>query len=306
MELDRITSISQIHQLMGMEPPLHPLVTLLEEQRFTRPIPEYDRPIITELYAVSLKGGADCCLKYGRKNYDFQEGSVMFLAPGQSLLPLQNDSKDEKSAYKSWTLVFHPDLIRGTGLQEQIKEFSFFRYESNEALHLSEKEREALGRQVKLIQKEYESAIDEYSSSILASMIAVLLQYCRRFYNRQFLTRRATNQDIIASFESLLNTFFRSGERRIIPTVQYCAIELGFSAGYLSDLLKEATGKSCQEHIYFHLIEKAKDLLSSSSDPVKSIAYTLGFEYSQHFSKLFKNKVRLSPSDYRNASRLQI
>jgi AraC-like DNA-binding protein len=248
-----------------------------------------------------LKNNNDCRIRYGRQQYDFQEGTLMFLAPGQIIEPVE-ESGDLDSSADGWVLIFHPDLIRRSPLARKMREYSFFSYDSHEALHLSDQERRMVNGIVKAIEHEYSQNIDDHSQELIISNIELLLNHCKRFYGRQFITRTNANKDVVARFEEFLKTYFESDkpESHGLPSVKQCAAEMGYSPNYLSDLLRKETGKNTQEHIHFTMIEKAKNLLLGTEEPVYRIAYSLGFEYPQHFSKLFKNKTGMSPAEYRN------
>ncbi|MDA3851846.1 MAG: helix-turn-helix domain-containing protein [Spirochaetaceae bacterium] len=299
LELD---SISQIHEMIEYEKPKHPLITLIETSKIpsNRIMPLVDRQILSNLYSINLKNGQECELLYGRNHYDFEEGSMMFTAPGQCFTPF-TQSKRVETDKPGWSLIFHPDLIRKSSLARKINEYTFFSYDSHEALHLSDQEIKTVTKVVMAIKDEYSQNIDVYSQDLIISNLELLLNYGKRYYGRQFITRSNMNKDIVIKFEDFLRSYFQSQtlESQGIPKVKYCAREMGYSSNYLSDLLKKETGKNTQEHIYFYLIEKAKNLLLASEDPVSSIAYLLGFEYPQHFSKLFKNKTGMSPTEYR-------
>jgi len=301
-DINCISSISQIHKYLGYEPPTHPLITLLESDKLPTELPVSDKAILTELYAISLKNGRDCHMLYGRRHYDFQQGAILFLAPGQIMTPLNSDQPKEKSKFPGWTLIFHPDLIRNYPLQQQMPNYTFFQYDTNEMLHLSEQERVNLTNMVQSIHKEISMKLDDHSNRIIVSQIELMLNFCTRYYSRQFITRSAENNDILIRFELLLKSYFdnKKFEKKELLSVKKCANELGYSSHYLSDLLKKETGKNAQEHIQFFVIEKAKDLLLSTKEPVNIIASWLGFEYSQHFSKLFKAKVGVAPKYYRS------
>lgn len=296
-----ISSISQIHQYLGYEAPVHPLITLLESDKLPARLPVTDKPILSELYAISLKNGRDCRMMYGRRSYDFQEGAILFLAPGQIMAPLEGDKDRTDASFSSWTLVFHPDLVRSFPLQKLMSSYTFFQYDSNEMLHLSKQERITLTDLAYSIQQEFSKNLDDHSTRIIVSQIELMLNFCSRYYSRQFITRSSENKDILVRFESFLKNYFQSKqmEQNGLLKVETCAKELGYSSHYLSDLLKKETGKNAREHIQFFVIEKAKDLLLSTNEPVNLIASSLGFEYSQHFSKLFKDKVGVTPRYYR-------
>ncbi len=299
-KLMRIESISQIHEMIGYEKPKHPLITLIESAKIKpQNIPVIDQQVISGLYSISLKNGQECKIIYGRQPYDFQEGSLMFIAPDQMITPVSESKYTETDG---WILLFHPDLIRKSSLAKKMKEYTFFSYDSSEALHLSDREKQTVTSIVKTIKEEYSQNIDVYSQELIISNLELLLNYCKRFYGRQFITRTNVNKDVVIRFEEFLQSYFDSDKpgSQGLPSVKYCAEKMGYSPNYLGDLLKKETGKNTQEHIYFHLIEKAKTMLLGTEEPVYRIAHTLGFEYQQHFSKLFKRKTGMSPTEYRN------
>lgn len=300
----RLESVAQIHEMLGAKPPEHPLITLIKSSR-DKPIRTnvslLNVRIVTELYSISLKQGNDCGIRYGRQPYDFQEGSLMFLAPGQALSPV-TESEDLSAEEDGWTLAFHPELIRRGALAGRMAEYRFFSYESHEALHLSERERRTVTGIVDKIREEYSQNIDVYSQQLIVSNIELLLNYCQRYYGRQFATRTNANKDVVVSLEAYLTNYFDSGtaEREGLPTVQSCAREMGYSPNYLSDLLRSETGRNTRDHIHFHVIEKAKNMLLGSEETVARVAYSLGFEYPQHLSRLFKTKTGMTPVEYRS------
>lgn len=292
----RIDSISKLHKLLGYKKPKHPLITLIDMSYFS-PNKEYqNKQFVTGYYTIMLKNCSDCNFKYGRNYYDFSEGSMMFIAPEQVIMV------NTETGGEGWMLCFHPDLIRKSALGYKMDDFSFFSYDVNEALHLSEKERNIVTNIVETIENEFSQNIDIYSQDLIVSNIEVLLNYSKRFYGRQFITRTTANKDVISRFNTLLRDYFNSVdlEEKGIPSVKYLAKEMGYSANYLSDLLKRETGKNTQEHIHLCLIEKAKTLLLGTSEPINQIAYMLGFEYPAHFSKFFKAKTGMSPMAFRN------
>ncbi|MCX8131410.1 MAG: helix-turn-helix domain-containing protein [Clostridia bacterium] len=294
----RIESISQINEMVGYEKLKHPLITLLEPSK-VKVIPVIQQKIVMSLYSISLKSGHECKIKYGRQNYDFQEGTLMCLAPGQTIEPL---SSSDSTELDGWVLIFHPDLIKKSALSKKMNEYTFFSYDSHEALHLSNQERRTVTDIVKAIKYEYSQNLDIYSQDLIISNLELLLNHCKRFYSRQFVTRTNVNKDVVIRFEKFLKSYFDSDKPKTqgLPSVKYCANVMCYSPNYLSDLLKKETGKNAQEHIHFYLIEKAKIMLLGTQEPVNSIAHSLGFEYPQHFSKLFKNKTGMLPSEYRN------
>jgi AraC-like DNA-binding protein len=238
-------------------------------------------------------------MKYGRQSYDFQDGSLMFLAPEQTLT-----IEGEEEEARGWTIAFHPDLVRGLNLGQNMHLYSFFAYEVYEALHLSTREKETLEDIALKIEQEYGAQLDDHSHTLIASNLELLLNYCNRFYGRQFLTRHGHNHDVVAEFERFLNEYFDSERPRQLgpPTAASCAEAMRYSPNYLSDLLKKATGKTTLEHIHLHQIERAKTMLMSSSAPVREISQLLGFEYSQYFSRFFKKHTGRTPAEYRKVS----
>jgi AraC-like DNA-binding protein len=250
------------------------------------------------LYMVGLKGNKSGSFGYGRNSYDYEEGTLTFIAPNQVLA---FNEKIEGAHEKGWTILFHPDLIRKSELGRTIKEYSFFDYDTNEALHVSDKEKGMLNVLVEYIETELQQNIDQHSQELIISNLETLLKYCRRYYDRQFYTRTNLSKDYITRFEQYLEVYFSSDEllKRGIPTITQCGEALSMSGRYLSDLLKLETGRSAKDHIHSYLIEKAKTRLLNSNISVSSLAYDLGFEYPQHFSKLFKSKTGVNPSEYR-------
>ena len=294
-EIVKIESVSQYNIMRGATT-LHPLITLLDLSK-AKPMPA--KTFNFGLYAVYLKE-LDCGeLKYGRNYYDYQEGTLVFIAPGQ-ILGVQPGTKT--FAPKGWALLFHPDLIKGTALGKNIQHYSFFSYDVNEALHLSEKERELVLDCFYKIQYELEQSIDKHSKMLIASNIELFLNYCTRFYDRQFITRDNAHKGVLEKFEELLNNYFSSEkpQQTGLPSVAYCADELHLSANYFGDLIKKETGKSAQEYIQEKVIDVAKEKIFDIDKPISEVAYELGFKYPQHFTRLFKQKVGVSPNEYRN------
>lgn len=299
-ELIHFNSISEVHRLMGFEKPEHPLISIFQHR------PDYakiakDARITSSLYFIALKEGFSGSFAYGRNSYDFEEGTMIFMAPGQVM---GSKEVEEESEARGWTLLFHPDLIRKSELGQSIDNYSFFDYEVNEALHVSDKEKQVLNDQVDKIKDEIASNIDKHSQRLIVTNLQLLLDYCTRYYDRQFYTRTNLNRDVFSRFEHLLKEYFRAEKQLAtgIPSVRFCSEELNMSANYLSDLLKKETGRNAQDHIHSFIIDKAKTLLLSSNEPVGQVAYGLGFEYSQHFSKMFKAKTGMSPREYRSVN----
>ena len=297
-QIVHIESISQLAEGFGVDKPKHPLIAVLDLSKVGIDNDMSNVRVTTELYSVSLKTKAPALLKYGRSFVDFAEGSLYGCAPGQVVEVVETAKVGD---FEGWALYFHPDLLRGQGLEGKISSYAFFDYETDEALHLSEQEKETLNSIVEKIEQECATNIDEFSRDVLVTNVELLLNYIRRYYSRQFITRKSQNTDFLSRFEQLLKTYFNAEdlEQQGLPTVQYLATSLHLSPSYLSDLLKKETGKNTQEHIHYHLIEKAKHLLLNSQSTVTEVAYSLGFEHPPYFSRLFKKKTGLSPSDFR-------
>lgn len=297
-----IRSISEIHALMGYEEPLHPLITVLDYAKIPcmkdLPFMAENPRFAIELYSISLKKSS-AKLLYGRRYVDFQEGTLMCMSPNQVVVPTWYGHEVES---EGMGLFFHPDLIRKSPLGARIHEYSFFAYDADEALHLSAREKQTVFDLFAQIRAEYSMNLDAYSQDVIVANIELLLNYCKRFYGRQFLTRSAGHKDTVAQFEQWLTQYMNSEQlaQQGIPSVKDCAEQVHLSPNYLSDLLRKETGKTTQEHVHFQLLEQAKNRLLSSSQTVSEIAYQLGFEYPQHFSKFFKNKLGVSPSQYRS------
>ena len=289
----KLDNISQYNSLRGVET-CHPLVSVVDMSK-AKPLPN-DR-ISFGFYCVFFKEIKCGDLKYGCNYYDYQEGTLVFVAPGQVLGVNNKDNVQPKG----WALLFHPDLIRGTSLGHNIKEYSFFSYEINEALHLSEKERQIILDCLGKIDYELNQSIDKHSKTLITNNIELLLNYCMRFYDRQFITRSHVNKDIVMKFEKILNDYFNSGMPQAsgLPTVKYCAENIHLSANYMGDLIKKETGKSPLEHIQLKLMDLAKERIFDTSKSVSEIAYELGFKHPQHFARMFKKETGYSPNEYR-------
>jgi len=295
----RIKSISHFHQLRGLPKPEHPLVSVVnfDDVKRTEDDPQ---SLVLDFYSIALKRNFNAEMKYGygQQEYDFDEGIMFFISPGQVF------SVHSGGDYKvsGWMLLIHPDFLWNTSLAKKIKHYEYFSYSVNEALHLSDKEESMLTGIMQSIAQEYHSNIDTFSQEVIIAQIELLLAYSDRFYNRQFITRKIANHKILDRLENILNGYFNGDdlEKQGLPTVQYIANALNVSPNYLSVMLKLQTGQSTQQHIHDRLIEKAKERLSTSDLSVSEIAYALGFEHSQSFSKLFKSKTSLSPLEFRN------
>lgn len=293
-----LKSIAELHRLFGLEKPLHPLITVIKEW------PEIDfdfgnTKMTSDLYVLGMKENVRGTFKYGRNSYDYEEGTLVFMAPNQVA---KFDDADAEMDRNGWNIFFHPDLIRKSTLGNTIKEYSFFNYGLNEALHVSDKEKHMLTDMVQRIETELQQNIDKHSQELMLVNLESILKYCSRYYDRQFYTRTNLNKDLIDRFEKFLQVYFSSDEinKNGLPTLGRCGKAMNMSGSYLSDLLKVETGRSAKDHIHDFIIEKAKTLLLNSNCTIGEVAYDLGFEYSQHFSTLFKSKTGTSPSDYRN------
>lgn len=294
----QINTISELHQFLGLPKPTHPLVTLIDQSQITR---EFNEHLTLEfgLYFISLKDGAHCSIGYGQTTYDFDTGTMTFFAPEQEVSIAPSEHVEDGIG---WTLAFHPQLIAKSDLYGKMLDYTFFEYESNEALHLSERERAMVTDIALNIGNETEANIDKHTQSLICSNIELLLKYCNRFYDRQFIVRSDLNRDHIHRLSRLLIDYYQEDKpfELGVPTVQYCGKELGLSPYYLSDLLKKETGKNALEHIHLFVIERAKTLMKETEHSITQIAYELGFEYPQHFSKLFKAKTGMSPREFRS------
>lgn len=290
-----VPTVSDMHRLVRFSPPRHPLISVVDHQEFYLLRPQEEGLYRFGFYTVSCKR-FEGQLNYGRGSYDFNTGSLLFTAPGQVIGPGPDVRVDQ-----GWALFFHPDLLFGTSLGQHIHEYSFFHYEVNEALHISEEEDGILRDCVDKITREYLQPIDKHTQTLLVSQLEVLLNYCNRFYDRQFYTRSKVNADIVQRFETVLKDYFAKTDLLDagLPAVGYFAEKLHLSPNYLSDMLQKFTGKSTMEHIHLELVEKAKTLLWSTDSPISQIAYQLGFEHPSHFTRVFKAKTGKSPSEYR-------
>lgn len=291
-----IKSVSQLHELAGFEKPRHPLITVIDVAKFVIPKEMVGIKVRNDLYHMSMKDGS-CGLEYGRNQYDFEEGVMMFTGPGQ----VSSATKEQKeNEIQGWMLMFHPDLIRKSALGEHMDQYSFFSYDVHEALHLSDDEERIVTECINNIRHEYEPRIDNHSQRVIISNLELLLNYCWRFYERQFNTRTNLHKDTASRFEKHLREYFNSEQLLDgLPPIQYFADKMHFSQNYLSDLLKKETGRSAKDHINDYVVERAKNQLLSSQDSVSEIAYSLGFNYPHYFSRLFKTKTGMTPQEYR-------
>lgn len=294
-----INSISELHRLLELPKPKHPLVSVINLNEIKCHFDESIKSFVYNFYSVCTKKDFKGKLKYGQNYYDFDEGIMTFFSPGQVISTVV----DEDIALSGIWLVIHPDFIQNYALAKSIKDYGFFSYAVNEALHLSDKEEALITDIMQNIYAEYCSVIDGFSQDVILSHIELLLNYSNRFYNRQFITRKNASNDLLSNLEKLLLDYFNGNKVQEfgLPTVLYISEQLNVSPNYLSDMLRSLTGQSTQQHIHDKLIEKAKEILTTTSLSVSEIAYQLGFEYPQSFSKLFKSKTNVSPLEFRSS-----
>lgn len=294
-QIINIETVDHYNSLYGLET-LHPLVSVVDLTKATKIVNRIQMNY--GVYALFLKEAKSCDLKYGRQTYDYQEGTIVCFAPGQTVGVSNIEDEVNPPVYG---IVFHPDLIRGTSLGKSIKNYSFFSYAVNEALHLSDQEKEIVKDCLKKISIELEHTIDKHSKALIAMNIELLLNYCMRFYERQFITRSSANKDPLTKFEELLDDYFRNGlpMQEGLPTVKYFADKIYLSPNYFGDMVKKETGKTAQEQIQLKVIELAKERMIETEDTVSQISYSLGFQYPQHLSRLFKRRVGCTPNEYR-------
>jgi len=293
----RIKTISELHKLMGLPKPHHPLIELIDLSQQKQDTGIF--AVIFDLYVITLKRGCNK-LFYGQQQYDFDEGVMAFLSPGQIL---RAEGSTVPQNIEGWMLFIHPDFLWNTALAKKIKHYDFFGYATNEALFLSDKEETIINGIVENIKNEYQTNIDQFSQDIIISHLETLLNYSERFYQRQFITRKKSNHQILDLLEVVLSDYFNSDDlgSKGLPSVQYISDKLNVSPTYLRSLLKTLTGLNTQQHIHEKLIEKAKEKLSTTDLTVSEIAYALGFEHMQSFSKLFKEKTHVSPLEFRKS-----
>lgn len=293
-DIMKIDTVQQYNDYFGVET-CHPLVSIIEGSK-AKPL-RYGRKLYG-VYAVLLKDAVCGSLKYGQSIYDYQRGTMLFIAPGQVM-----GSEDDGQLHQpeGWILTFHPEFLRGTPLAGIMKAYSYFSYNANEALHLSEQERRTVIECMEKIRTELQYPVDKHSKSLITDNIKLLLDYCIRFYDRQFITRENANHDILTRFENLLDDYFASGKAAIegMPSVQQCADALCLSANYFSDLVKKETGMSALKHIQQKMLDVAKERVFNTSKSISEISYELGFPYPQHFSRWFKKMAGCTPNEYR-------
>jgi AraC-like DNA-binding protein len=296
--INHINSISQLVRILGFPAPVHPLITLVDYNNVPIEMFPKGQKVSLDFYKISFKTTFKGQIKYGQGYYDFEEGGLAFLKPKQIVFP-----PEETASYEGIALYFHPDFIRNYPLGKTIYQYGFFSYDVSEALFLSAKEKEIIANLFVTIANELDSNIDGFSQDVLVSQIELLLNYSNRFYNRQFITRKAVNHDIITSLDKLLESYFEEENslKNGLPSVKYISTELKLSQRYLSDMLRSLTGLNTQQYIQNAIIEKAKEKLSNTNLSVSEIAYELGFEHAQSFSKLFKIKTNVSPMEFRKS-----
>ncbi|MEJ7559798.1 MAG: helix-turn-helix transcriptional regulator [Pedobacter sp.] len=291
-------SISELHRALGLPKPLHPLISLVDYSNIRADTTELEKGIIFNFYKISYKKNYTGKFKYGQSYYDFDEGGLSFVSPNQVI-----SVSDDEGDYGGYTLLVHPDFIRNFPLGKKIKDYGFFSYTVAEGLFLSDKEKEIIISLFKNIETELASAIDLFSQEVVVSQLELLLSYSKRFYNRQFITRKSASNDLLSKTEELLDNYF-SVEKALLkglPSVQQIADELNVSSHYLGDMLRSLTGQNTQQHIHNRLIDKAKELLTTTNLTVAEVAYQLGFEHPQSFNKLFKNKTKVSPMEFKQS-----
>ena len=295
---ERFETLSDLHQVLGLPKPLHPLISLVENKDNKIDVSKLPGLFIHGFYKISYKKNLSGKIKYGQSYYDFNEGGLLFKAPNQV-----SANGEINQDHTGFTLLFHPDFLAAYPLAKKIKQYGFFSYSVNEALHLSDKEKATIVSIFKNIDEELQSRIDDFSQDVIISQIETLLNYSNRFYKRQFITRKSANNNLLEKLEEILDDYFRSEKSLAqgIPTVQYLAETLNISPSYLSDMLRSLTGQNAQQHIHNKLIEKAKEKISTTNLTISEIAYELGFEHPSSFNKLFKSKTSLSPMEFRQS-----
>ncbi len=301
MQVQRVKTISEFHRLHGFSEPEHPLISIVDYADLVIPSGKNMVSLIHDFYVISLKRNLNGKIRYGQQQYDFDEGVMFFIAPGQLFsIEVDPDGSPDKSG---WMLLVHPDFLWNTVLANSIRKYEYFDYTVNEALFLSKKEEKTMLGIIENIQQEYHNNIDKFSEHIIISQIETLLNYADRFYHRQFITRKINNHQVLDRMEALLNICFRSDNLASngVPSVKYVSDQMNLSQSYLSSLLKFLTGKSTQEHLHEKLMDVAKEKLSTTDLSVSEIAFDLGFEYPQSFSKFFKKRSKLTPLEFRQS-----
>jgi AraC-like DNA-binding protein len=297
--IQKFETLSDAHRAFGLPHPKHPLISMIKGAPSWSDIIQPSHPHVLGFYKISYKPKLAGKLKYGQGYYDFDEGGLLFASPGQVI----GGVEEEGVVCSEYTLLIHPDFFLGYPIAKKIGQYGFFSYATNETLHLSENEKAIIMAVFRIMEEELNSRIDDFSQDVVIAQIELLLNYANRFYKRQFITRKTVSHDLLQRLEDLLADYFNNEHalNKGIPTVQYLADNLHLSPSYLSDMLRALTGQNAQQHIHDKLIEKAKEKLSTTTLPVSEIAYTLGFEHPQSFSKLFKTKTNLSPLEFRRS-----
>jgi len=292
----KFDSLTEFHRVFGLAKPLHPLISFIDIADMTYSVGELPALIVMDFYKIAYKPGLCGNAKYGQNYYDFGEGGLVFTSPNQVFESPNGTSKS------GCLLLVHPDFFLSYSLAKKISSYGFFSYAVNEALHLSDSERTTIMSVFKIITEELSCRIDDFSQDVIISQVELLLNYCNRFYKRQFITRKAAHVDVLQKLESILNDYFKNEQslKQGLPTVQFLSDQLNISASYLGDMMRSLTGQNAQQHIHHKLIEKAKEILSTSNLTVAEVAYQLGFEHPQSFSRLFKTKTNLSPLEFRH------
>jgi AraC-like DNA-binding protein len=301
-QLFRFHTITEYHRAAGLPKPAHPLISLVHMEDLNRPLAESSFSLTYDFYSISLKRMKNARFKYGQQASDFDEGVLFFMSPGQ-VFGMDIDKGRVMHRPEGWIILIHPDFLWNTPLAKTIKQYEFFNYSVYEALYLSDKEETMLTTIAHNIEQEYHANIDRFSQSVIIAQLELLLTYSERFYQRQFITRKIASHEILTRLEDLLSAYFNSAAlaQKGLPSVTYIAESLNISPGYLSSLLKSLTGQNTQQHLHNKLIDIAKEKLSTTTLTVSEIAYELGFEHLQSFSKLFKTKTNLSPLEFRQA-----
>ncbi|MEY4011406.1 MAG: hypothetical protein RIT22_530 [Bacteroidota bacterium] len=296
-EIPEIHSVTEFHRLFGLPKPMHPLVSVLDLEEVDFMLSDVWKHFVNNLYSISIKKGETGRVKYGQTEYDFDEGIMTLTAPKQ-VIAIEKVEAVKLTGYK---LLIHPDFLQGYPLSKSIREYGYFSYTNNKALFLSEKEEQIILNLFYSIEQEYQNNIDQFSQEVIIANIELLLVHIDRYYNRQFLSRKNISNDTLSKVDKVLTSYFNNKQNNELPTVHYLANELNITPAYLSDLLKNFTGQTAQQHIHEKLIEKSKELLSTTNLSVSEIAYQLGFEFPQSFNKLFKNKTNFSPLEFRQS-----
>lgn len=291
-----VNTITDLHRLNGLPDPEHPSVSIVRFNDIRHSPTEYSQGCVLGFFLIAIKKDLKGKLRYGQKYYDFDEGVMSFMAPGQ----LCYEEPSDRPA-SGFMLMVHPDFLRGHSLEKDIRELEYFSYAINEALYLSKKEERLVESILEHIEQEYQANIDNYSQPVILSQIELLLAYSSRFYNRQFITRKISNNDLLQKLESLLHDHFNDSSGKPLPTVKTLAAAMNVSPGYLSDMLRVHTGTNTQQHIHQKMIDKAKQLLAGQTLSVAEIAYQLGFEHPQSFTKIFRRKTNLTPKEFRSS-----